>query len=101
MGSESRHSYACGDCPVCGRHGGAYMSSSAWRPFEGLACSDACGLAAQADLQRMMGGRRFEAALALKWAAEAKLNAMKRRAVQRAGRAFARQAAIGRVNSEL
>jgi len=46
----SWHKYKADPCPVCGKPDAARMGSSRWQPFDGMACSEACGLKAQAAL---------------------------------------------------
>jgi len=41
------------DCSVCGKEQGAFMGSSAWHPFDGIACSDECGEAARDALLKL------------------------------------------------
>lgn len=49
------------DCPVCGEVNGGFMSSTRWRPFEGSACSEACGMAAKAGVEKAIASDEYKA----------------------------------------
>jgi hypothetical protein len=85
MGSEGYARFRNADCPVCGAEQGAWMSSSAWQPFSGLACDDECGLAAQAALLELHETERFRRIQDRIWRAQSQIAEMEQRAIKSAG----------------
>lgn len=56
---DNKYAYLTPDCPVCG-HNPAIMSSTTWRPFDGQACGDICGLLAGAAVQAVQQSDEFK-----------------------------------------
>jgi hypothetical protein len=48
-----------GPCPVCARPQGAFMGNSQWS-WRGMACSDACGEAASAAVNKVRASREYK-----------------------------------------
>jgi hypothetical protein len=67
MGSDGNYYYQRHNpCPVCrDRH--AYMGSSEWRPFRGMACSEECGLKAKAAVEAAQATPRWKQLNSRRW----------------------------------
>jgi ribosomal protein L37AE/L43A len=77
--------YAAPPCPVCGKPDAARMGESTWRPFDGMACSRACGLKAQAAVTKVRGTAEYLRAKSLKEESEYKMQRLESDAVRSAG----------------
>lgn len=59
MGWKTGCEYTPPKCFICGEKP-AIMGSTRWRPYEGEACSDACGLEAKARIEGWMRSDQYK-----------------------------------------
>ena len=59
MGWESGYEYTPPDCFIC-REKPAIMGSTSWRPYEGGACSNKCGLEAKARIEQWQQSGQYK-----------------------------------------
>ena len=62
MGSDGGFYHRGSPCPVCGK-GKAYRGNSDWHPFEGMVCSERCGLAAKQAVEAVQQTPKYRRCL--------------------------------------